>query len=67
MSEQGSIITIHTYSDVAAATVALNLIKEKGIEGFIENENVVGLNPLGGVELKVFAKDIVAAEAALSS
>jgi len=65
MSEQGRIITIRTYNDIASATIALNLVKEQGIEGFIENENVVGLNPMGGVELKVFTKDVVAAEAAL--
>ena len=29
---------------------------------FLENENPVGLNPLGGIELKIFAKDKEKAE-----
>jgi hypothetical protein len=37
-------------------------LKENGIESYLEDENVMGLNPVGGVELRIFEKDKEAAE-----
>lgn len=37
--------------------MAQNKLAEAGIESFVHDENVLGMNPLGGVKLKVFSKD----------
>ncbi|SFX03334.1 putative signal transducing protein [Cytophaga hutchinsonii] len=52
-----SIITIRTFNNLAEASIIQNKLANEGIESFIENENVMGLNPSGGVELKVLAQD----------
>jgi hypothetical protein len=44
------------------ANIAQDKLKASGIESFLANENVAGLNPIGGIELKVFLKDKEAAE-----
>jgi len=59
---QDTIITLHTYYDALEAALAQDKLRENGIQSFIENENVTGLNPLGGIELKVFSKDLEEAE-----
>lgn len=55
-------IHLYTYDDILLANIAQNKLKENGIESFIKNENVAGLNPIGGVELNVFLKAKAAAE-----
>jgi hypothetical protein len=37
-------------------------LKVNGIESFLNDENVLGLDPVGGVELRIFEKDKEAAE-----
>ncbi len=59
---QDKTIILHTYNDLQEAIMIQDKLKEKGIESFLKNENVMGLDPMGGVELKVFEKDIEAAE-----
>ena len=54
---QDSTIILSTFSDILEASFAQDKLKENGIDSFLENENVVGLNPLGGIELKIFSKD----------
>lgn len=54
---QDTTIILHTFIDILEATLAQNILKENGIASFLENENVVGLNPFGGIELKIFSKD----------
>ena len=44
------------------AGVAQNKLAEAGIESFVHDENVLGMNPLGGVKLKVFSKDLALAK-----
>jgi hypothetical protein len=44
------------------ATLAKDKLKENGIDSFLENENPIGLNPLGGTELKIFSRDKEQAE-----
>ncbi len=56
--KKDKIVTLKTYDDLATATVVKSELKANGIESFLENENAVGLDPLGGVELKVFSNDL---------
>ncbi len=63
---QDHTIILHTYNDLVEANMALDKLKENGIEGYLEDENVMNLNPIGGVELKVFSKDKEAAEKILN-
>ncbi|MGB4846213.1 MAG: hypothetical protein WBP16_17220 [Ferruginibacter sp.] len=51
------IIVFKEFNDYADAGFAQAKLKEAGIESFLENENVAGLNPLAGIELKIFSKD----------
>ena len=59
---QDSTIVLYTFNDMQKATMAQDKLKANGIDSFLENENPIGLNPLGGVELKIFSKDKEAAE-----
>ncbi len=52
-----STITLRTFNNLAEASIIQNKLAMEGIESFIENENVMGLNPSGGVELKVLVQD----------
>lgn len=53
-----NIIVYKVYNDYAEAGAAQSKLMDAKIESFLEDENVAGLNPLGGVELKIFAKDL---------
>ena len=64
--QQDHTIVIAIYNDIVEANVAQEKLKEIGIDSFLENENVMGLNPLGGIELKIFSKDKEAAEKILT-
>ena len=64
--QQDHTIVIAIYNDIVEANVAQEKLKENGIDSFLENENVMGLNPLGGIELKIFSKDKEAAEKILT-
>jgi DNA-directed RNA polymerase subunit RPC12/RpoP len=64
MSE--NIVTIETYDSVAKAHLAKSKLEAFGIECFLADENIIGLNPLynqaiGGIKLKIFEKDYQAA------
>ncbi len=60
-------ITLHIYNDIVEANFAMSQLLENGIEAFLEDENVLGLNPMGGVQLKIFEKDLKIAQEILSS
>jgi len=64
--QQDHTIVIAIYNDIVEANVAQEKLKEIGIDSFLENENVMGLNPLGGIELKIFSKDKELAEKILT-
>ena len=64
--QQDHTIVIAIYNDIVEANVAQEKLKENDIDSFLENENVMGLNPLGGIELKIFSKDKEAAEKILT-
>lgn len=67
MNEENEIITLEIFKDFVKASFVKEQLDQNGIESFIEDENVVGLNPIGGVELKIFAKDLSKAKAILSA
>lgn len=56
-----SVEVIGTFNDMVEAGVMQTKLKEAGIESFVHDENVLGMNPLGGVKIKVFSKDKVEA------
>jgi predicted house-cleaning noncanonical NTP pyrophosphatase (MazG superfamily) len=60
------IVVLKIFNDSFAANLAQNKLQEEGIESFLVDENVVGLNPLGGVELKIFSRDLEKAKKILS-
>ena len=66
MTEDKTIV-LYTFNDMLEATLAQDKLNENGIESFLQNENVMGLDPVGGVELKIFEKDMEAATKLLSA
>lgn len=65
--QQDHTIVLSTYNDIVEANIAQEKLKANGIDSFLEDENVMGLNPLGGIELKIFSKDKEAAEKILAT
>ncbi|MGB3007942.1 MAG: DUF2007 domain-containing protein [Chitinophagaceae bacterium] len=63
---QDKTIVLHTYNDMLEAKMMQDKLNENGIESFLNDENVMGLDPVGGVELRIFEKDIEAAENIIS-
>lgn len=57
-NKKEQLILVKTFDNSFEANLAKGKLADNGIESFIEEENVVGLNPLGGTELKVFPKDL---------
>jgi len=51
------IVTVYTFKDILEATLAVDKLKANHIESFLTDETTSGINPLSGVELKVFFKD----------
>ena len=60
------IVVLEIFNDSLTAGFAQNKLKEEGIESFLADENVVGLNPLGGIELKIFSHDLERAKKILA-
>ncbi|HET6722054.1 MAG TPA: DUF2007 domain-containing protein [Chitinophagaceae bacterium] len=65
--EQDHTIVLAIYNDIVEANIAQEKLKANGIDSFLEDENVMGLNPLGGIELKIFSKDKEGAEKILAT
>jgi len=65
--QQDHTIVLSIFNDIVEANVAQEKLKANGIDSFLEDENVMGLNPLGGIELKIFSKDKEAAEKILAA
>lgn len=59
---QDKTITLHTYNDMPEAKMIQDKLAENGIESFLNDENVLGMDPIAGVELKIFEKNKEAAE-----
>jgi hypothetical protein len=58
---QDKTVVLQTFSDIMDAQNMKARLMEKGIESFLRNENVLGLDPIAGIELKIFEKDREAA------
>ena len=67
MNHENEIITLEIFNDFVTASFAKAQLDENGIESFMEDENIVGLNPIGGIELKIFAKDLLKSKEILSA
>ncbi len=63
---QDKTIVLHTYNDMLEAKMIQDKLAENGIESFLNDENVMGLDPVGGVELRIFEKDAVTAQQIIS-
>ena len=59
---QDKTVVLHTYPDMLEAKMIQDKLIENGIASFLNDENVMGMDPVGGVELKIFEKDKEAAE-----
>ncbi|HEX6192488.1 MAG TPA: DUF2007 domain-containing protein [Chitinophagaceae bacterium] len=60
-------VVLEVFNDQAEAQAARAKLEDNGITNVVVDENVVGLNPLGGIELKIFAKDAERAKRILAS
>jgi len=54
-------IVLRTFSDLMEAKAMQNKLEEHGITSSLTDENVLGLDPVSGIELKIFEKDREAA------
>ena len=59
---QDSTILLYTYNDILEANMVQEKLKDQGIDSFIQDEDVAGLNPTGGVRVMIFSRDKEAAE-----
>ncbi len=50
-------VVLQVFETFLEANHVKNVLLESGVESFLVDENVIGLNPLGGIELKVLQKD----------
>ena len=55
--QQDKIIVHQTFSDFMEAKAMQNKLNENGITSSLTDENVLGMDPIAGVELKIFEKD----------
>jgi hypothetical protein len=61
-NEHDKTITLHTYNDISEAEMIAAKLESRGIKTFVHDENVMGVDPVAGVKLKVFEKDVAEAE-----
>jgi hypothetical protein len=66
MKTQEKTIVLHNYPDISEAQIMQEKLSEIGIPSFLNDENVLGMDPVGGVELRIFEKDKEAAEKLIS-
>ena len=59
--QQDKTIVLQTFSDLMEAKAMQNKLNEHGITSSLTDENVLGMDPIAGVELKIFEKDKEAA------
>ena len=65
--KQDKTIVLQTFSDLMDAKMLQSKLMENGIESFLKDENVLGMDPVAGVELKIFEKDMEAALKVMNS
>ena len=54
-------IVLRTFSDLMEAKALQNKLEDHGITSSLTDENVLGMDPIGGIEVKIFEKDKEAA------
>ncbi len=54
-------IVLQTFSDLMEAKALQNKLEEHGITSSLTDENVLGMDPIAGIEVKIFEKDKEAA------
>ncbi len=59
---QDTTIVLHTYPDMLEAKMIQDLLMDNGVPSFLNDENVMGLDPVAGAELRIFEKDKETAE-----
>ena len=59
--QQDKTIVLQTFLDLLDAKTMQNKLNEHGITSSLTDENVLGMDPIAGVELKIFEKDKEAA------
>ncbi|MFN5183212.1 MAG: putative signal transducing protein [Bacteroidota bacterium] len=62
MNNENDLLVVATYNDALEAGLAQDRLRENDIISFLEEENILGLNPDGGVEIKVRRKDFIEAK-----
>ncbi|MBK6545692.1 MAG: DUF2007 domain-containing protein [Saprospiraceae bacterium] len=60
-------IVLQVFPNLLEANLCKSKLLENGIDSFLLDENVIGLNPLGEVELKIFEEDLDKARILLTS
>ena len=65
--KQDKTIVLQTFSDLMDAKMMQSKLMENGIESFLKDENILGMDPVAGVELKIFEKDKEAALKVMNS
>ena len=51
--QQKKTIVLQTFSDLMEAKAMQNKLKENGITSSLTDENVLGMDPIAGIELKI--------------
>ncbi|MCY7311876.1 MAG: DUF2007 domain-containing protein [Bacteroidota bacterium] len=65
--ENEKTVVLSIFNETMEARLAQDKLATAGIESFLQDENVMGLNPLGGIELKVFSNDLAKAKELLAT
>ncbi len=65
--ENEKTVVLSIFNEALEASLVQDKLATAGIESFLQDENVVGLNPLGGIELKVFSNDLAKAKELLAT
>lgn len=68
---EDQIVTLETYQDPALAHIIRARLEANDIPCFLADENMIGINPLynqalGGIKLKIFARDMAICQAILA-
>jgi hypothetical protein len=63
---QDETVVLEVFNDMGAAVSAQSKLAEQEIYSSIHDENVLGMDPVAGIELKVFAKDLEKARQVIS-
>ncbi|HZI53483.1 MAG TPA: DUF2007 domain-containing protein, partial [Chitinophagaceae bacterium] len=58
---QDKTIVLQTFSDLMEAKAMQDKLRDNGITSSLTDENVLGMDPVSGIELKIFEKDKEAA------